>query len=150
MIVNLTTNGFYLDELKIENKKTQFFEIVKLLGSNYRKIELKYGITLLIFDNAGIRLWIENDKVNQVQVLLSKDEQGEKFPQNSYQGVVIIDDKEFSPLRSLVNIIESDLEFVWDDDSRQYGVNIIYLILEKCKFPIRLDKEAMFVEHISS
>ena len=150
MSVNLTKDGFYLNGLKIENKQTPFSHIIELLGNDYRKIELKYGIALLVFDSRGIRLWIENDRVNQVQIMTSRKEKGDKFPYEIYREGIILNDKELSLPISFVDIMESGVEFIWDDDSRQYDVNIIYLILEKYKFPVRLDKEAMLVNHISS
>lgn len=143
MDVNLSPSGFYLNGLLIERNLTKVSETVALLEENYREIELRYGIRLLVFDNLGVRVWAKGNLVSQAQIVLSDDseEQDEKMPREFFRGAIRINEQTLfypiykSEIEAQVGALEPD------DDSRRYGVNMFHLYLGERKFAFWLDKK---------
>lgn len=150
MKVDLTKNGFYLNEFLIQENQTSVTQFIDLLGKGYREKPLEPDAKLYIFDDLGIRMWSKGEKVGQVQIVFNEARPDEIFPHTFYRGEVFIDGKEMSIPIHKTEIENKVGRLIWEDDSKRFGLNIFNLTLGDFVFSFWLDKNQETVDSFYS
>ena len=143
--LKITNSNIIFNNLEINWKQLSVDEFLKGINSGYRIIKLEKEIVLYIVDEQGIRFWVSNNKIEQAELFIKKQEgnpKDYKIPENVYNGTITINDEEFkAPI--IINNFKNNqaIKIVKDPDSIQYGLNIYFVYLSERKYTLWVDKK---------
>lgn len=131
MNIIIDDSGILLNQTKLINGVSRIEDIISILGIDYRTIKLDEKNLLFLYDLLGIRFWTLDNVLGEFQIVFSTLDK-EVFPKKNYFGIAQINGKTVSS-DSTYEKIEEEFETKVDDDSKQYNVNILYVLHNNVK-----------------
>lgn len=145
MTVNITNEQVYLNGVTINNR-SDIAAIVQypVRGGHLAKLDLE----LKIIDRLGIRYWLKNNTVSEMQLCLNEDEAHYVYPTRLYRGSIMIDQIVIDYTTQLTENIVNVLGLVKDEDNLRFKVITYYFEKASVRCSFTLNKEN-YIKHVS-
>ncbi|WP_118976247.1 hypothetical protein [Taibaiella koreensis] len=127
MKIELKDSSLYINSVPLTLKETAVSFYLEALDTGYRSISLDFGVTILVFDQIGIRAWMKGNIVYELEIqLLQNIDTDLKSPSALYNGAISLWGKPLSPPYLVEEIVShNELNVARDDDSFRFGLHIL-------------------------
>ena len=144
MNVKVIENDLIVNDVVI-NKQS---DISSLSEGQKRKIDLEKKITLIILDDEGIRYWVKDNQISEIQVCLNDVGKSDYFPKSAASEIVMINNIPFNRETKINNEIIEKLKLLIDDDNLRFGITTYVFKSDSIRYSFTLNSEGL-IKHIS-
>lgn len=144
MNVKVIENDLIVNDTVV-NKQS---DVSLLSEGRERKIYLEKKITLIILDDEGIRYWIKDNQISELQVCLNDVGKSDYFPKSAASESVLINNIPFNRETKINDEIIKKLKLSIDDDNLRFGITTYVFKSDSIRYSFTLNNEGL-IKHIS-
>lgn len=144
MEIAVDKNGIFFDFVVINRRS----DVSRIIGYNPRAQILDEETTLYVLDSDGVRYWVKDKSIVEIQICLNENGKKDYFPAADHLNSVLINSIKVDRKTKFDNTLIEKLGLLRDDDNARFGVVTYYFNNNSLKCSFTLNDESV-VKHIS-